>query len=184
MGGDSRRSAPTHPSYMPGATRQVSTLAPQRAQIQPQRGERAQIKRNETKRDGNSRPAPPRPFNMPREKHASTWAPLSAPKPNAWERELKYCSRAPHPSKIPTDPPRQHFSPAERAHTKRTGGTGGNSRPTAPTHPLHMPHSKTPRQYLAPADTPSKHLAPLMRGEREWVQQLLTRRLALGMLDG
>jgi len=93
------------------------------------------------------------------------------PKPGGWE---KRCQQTPI---------RQHVGPTESAQTKRTGETGGSSRGPAPTHPLYMPHSKTPRQYLAPADTPSKHLAPLMRGAREWVQQLLTRCLALGILD-
>ena len=71
------------PSYMPRNTSSAHLGPAERVQIQPHRGKRAQIKRNETKRDGNSRSAPPRPFNMPRDKHVSNLAPLSSPKSNA-----------------------------------------------------------------------------------------------------
>ncbi|KAJ1465801.1 hypothetical protein T484DRAFT_1988826, partial [Baffinella frigidus] len=54
------------------------------AQIQPQRRERAQIKRNQTKRKGNSPTAPPRPFIMPRDKHVSILA--ARPNPTAEKR--------------------------------------------------------------------------------------------------
>ena len=102
---------------------------------------------NQAHGKGNSRSAPPRPFQCQTAKpHVRILASLGVPKPNAWasapkssarEGELTFCSRAPHPSNMPTDPQVSISAPlrAPKSSARERELTSCSPAP----HPSHMP---------------------------------------------
>ena len=111
----------------------------ERAQIHPQGGERAQINRNETKRDGNS-PTAPAPVQHAKGKTRQHFVPAERAQiqPQGGERAQ-------------IQPQRGKRAQIKRNQTKRDG----NSR-TAPPNPSNMPRDKHVR-ILAPLSAPKSN---------------------------